>query len=1316
MKSIIFCQIFIICFIFPIGNVLYADQDMEMVWCTKFPLNFSDGTRLPKPLTTDEELKERIKQKQEHYRPFTENHVLPAQFERPEKDLSSALVWMFKEDANAMGELERWFAAEIDEKGWSEQKLPDYREFALGWYRTTFDAPEWSSDRIILHFDAVDYGARVFLNEHYIGEHTGNFGHFEFDITDFIKPSGNVLAVRVDNPVSQDGQQDSFQGDGMGTVAFHKERGVVQFSNAAGIYQPVKLIGRSNIYLDSIKATPCWPDVAEVEVRLVNKKSRIGDLDVEVQIYPRNFKGEPVSVKQHIRVSKEAIEAFTCQLIKPKYWTPDEPFLYTARVIVKDVGGNVVDSSERTFGMRWIEQTDDGTFLLNKKPKYFRGSGAFGNFWLASVRHDEQSIIKDILLFKAANLDIARPHLHVLPDYFYKYADMYGLMVYTDMTMNASEGFSGGATDMIPIYTEEAKRQFKEAADQLYNHPSIVIWQFINESQIFAPVTQIPPAIKELVRYGRAIDSTRLYCGSSGFTAPGVFSSSSNANKEWWGISDDHWYFGWYVKTPFYADYCTEEPKRTFKFTPEDKKFLSEYGSTAYPDWETWKESFTPWESPKASDDLWDVRRIPLERPCYRGLTYLGEPLQLPTMTGYIGESIRPCDWIVRSQAYQAYATKSLTDVLRRRPDISGYTHFHLIDPGPVAWPKAIVDSNRRPKEAYFALAQASAPQRVNIQYKGRRFYSGSELQGMNLWVYNDYDGSIDAQFRILIVDNGGKILNEDKSRKLINSNSRELVGAINLTLPKVEKREKVFLYVMMLDANDLINYDYLPIEVLPEDRPDMKSKIKLYDKLGKTALALESTGLNYQSWSPGELLDPADLLVVGAYSSDSDLSKAKSDIDNFLNNGGNVLVLNQAASGQAGSEAFDISDNYFVKIAISHDEVERKSTITKCDFNWLPFKIELLNSYTLKCIYAQNLNENLFTDGLMRNDLFEWYGGSNYVVETVINKWDKDETVMTCGTWQNCTAVLLKPVGKGKLLFSQLLLVDRYGIDPVASYIFNRMLNPDNWVIKKILTVNKKASIQDGNTLNVELTIINSTERKISGEIIDPVLQDVAIDSSVESFKQAILLNPGQTKELSFKRHLAAPYMGELPPAVFVFENGLWQSSYMVTVGLNLDSMEKIYLFDFGTKNSPVADGAIRVTGTDKYENETGFGWNPKQPELYSDSGRIMNPLLADYNAFFGSQRSFLIDLPEGTYIFRIIAGDISGNYKDPYSSDIVPPINILCNDSKMGRIVRLMKHGTATLCFKYTQKKKSTVEIKFQPSFEKQLALVSGIGIYKK
>lgn len=58
------------------------------------------------------------------------------------------------------------------------------------WYETVFEVKSLNKERIILHFDSVDYSCEVYLNDHLLGSHKGTFLPFSFDVTDVIDRGG----------------------------------------------------------------------------------------------------------------------------------------------------------------------------------------------------------------------------------------------------------------------------------------------------------------------------------------------------------------------------------------------------------------------------------------------------------------------------------------------------------------------------------------------------------------------------------------------------------------------------------------------------------------------------------------------------------------------------------------------------------------------------------------------------------------------------------------------------------------------------------------------------------------------------------------------------------------------------------------------------------------------------------------------------------------------------------------------------------------------------------------------------------------------
>ena len=69
-----------------------------------------------------------------------------------------------------------------------------------GWYRRTIEMPEeWKGKQVAIEFEGVFIQSEVYLNGKRVGEHTGGYTGFCYDLTPFLKPGKNILAVRVNN-------------------------------------------------------------------------------------------------------------------------------------------------------------------------------------------------------------------------------------------------------------------------------------------------------------------------------------------------------------------------------------------------------------------------------------------------------------------------------------------------------------------------------------------------------------------------------------------------------------------------------------------------------------------------------------------------------------------------------------------------------------------------------------------------------------------------------------------------------------------------------------------------------------------------------------------------------------------------------------------------------------------------------------------------------------------------------------------------------------------------------------------------------------
>jgi beta-galactosidase/beta-glucuronidase len=156
------------------------------------------------------------------------------------------------------GEILVPFAIETALSGVERPLLPDQRL----WYRRSFTIPEaWSSQRILLHFEAVDWQCVCFVNRERLGEHTGGYLPFCFDITDALQAGENQLVVAVWDPTDKHWQQKGKQ---------VLEPKTIYYTATSGIWQTVWL---EPVPPDNhIERLTVLPDI-DAELLEVRKKS-----------------------------------------------------------------------------------------------------------------------------------------------------------------------------------------------------------------------------------------------------------------------------------------------------------------------------------------------------------------------------------------------------------------------------------------------------------------------------------------------------------------------------------------------------------------------------------------------------------------------------------------------------------------------------------------------------------------------------------------------------------------------------------------------------------------------------------------------------------------------------------------------------------------------------------------------------------------------------------------------------------------------------------------------------------------------------------
>jgi len=362
-------------------------------------------------------------------------------------------------------------------------------------YRRTFQVPEqWKGQKILLHFQAVDWEATVLVNGKEVGTHRGGYDAFTLDITDALKPDGEQeLIVKVFDPASNGNQPRGKQ--------VVNPRGI-WYTPSTGIWQTV--------WLEPVPAARICrliivPDVDASCLRLTVEGIGTG-ADHAIEAVARDGEAEVarasggVGGEIKLDIAKD----------KLKLWSPQDPALYDLSVTLKQ-GDEVIDEVESYFGMRKIDMAKDEQGILRMRLNgefLFQIGPLDQGFWpdgLYAAPCDE-ALRYDIEVTKKLGFNMARKHVKIEPQRWYYWCDKLGLMVWQDMPNGNNK-------------TPESKQQFETELRRLVegrrNHPSIIVWVPFNEGWGQHDTGRYVEMIKK-------IDPTRLVNNASGWADKGV--------------------------------------------------------------------------------------------------------------------------------------------------------------------------------------------------------------------------------------------------------------------------------------------------------------------------------------------------------------------------------------------------------------------------------------------------------------------------------------------------------------------------------------------------------------------------------------------------------------------------------------------------------------------------------------------------------------------------------------------------------------------------------------------------------------------------
>jgi hypothetical protein len=358
------------------------------------------------------------------------------------------------------------------------------------WYRRKFQVPPaMQGKRVRLHFGAVDYQARVWVNGHLVGSHTGGSVPFDFDVTRLLQDGDNDLVVSVFHDVAG-GREPT------GKQTHTISEGCV-YTRTTGIWQPVWLEAVGSSYVENMSLAPD-PDRSRVLI----------DVDVNESETGLTLTAEALAGGQSVGTASCPVTGgknhLVLNLSQKRLWEPGSPFLYDLRFTLTR-GTETVDEMSSYFGLRSVS-IQGRCILINGKRVFQRlilDQGFYPDGeWTAP---SDEELKRDIERSMAAGFNGARLHQKIFEPRYLYWADKLGYLVWGE--------FPNWGFDFRPEDYANFTNEWNEALLRDRNHPALIGWCPFNETPGKAAELQ-----QIIWRQTTAFDPSRPVLETSGWT------------------------------------------------------------------------------------------------------------------------------------------------------------------------------------------------------------------------------------------------------------------------------------------------------------------------------------------------------------------------------------------------------------------------------------------------------------------------------------------------------------------------------------------------------------------------------------------------------------------------------------------------------------------------------------------------------------------------------------------------------------------------------------------------------------------------------
>ena len=342
-----------------------------------------------------------------------------------------------------------------------------FKEMGSGWYVKKY-VPEMSlkNKRTIIDFEGIMYVGDVYLNGERIGGTDYGYLGFEIDLSNKLKyGEENIIAVRANtsNPLNSRW----YTGGGL----FRDVHIITTDPQLYFARHPLYITTSENKFINIQAEVTNYTRDSEMSLLV-----RIKDNENTV-IYE---KAEKVAFNRKSRSNEIKLPAI--QVPAPHLWSCEDPYLYTAEVLLTDKNGQVRDVASSRFGIRTIEFSPDFGLRVNGKKVLLKGNANHHTLGALGAAAYPRAIEKRLRLLKDFGFNHIRTSHNPYSTSFLDLCDELGILVVDELYDKWLDQFAGGRKPWMQLWPYDLPEWIKRDR----NHPSVIMWSLGNELQTYA--------------------------------------------------------------------------------------------------------------------------------------------------------------------------------------------------------------------------------------------------------------------------------------------------------------------------------------------------------------------------------------------------------------------------------------------------------------------------------------------------------------------------------------------------------------------------------------------------------------------------------------------------------------------------------------------------------------------------------------------------------------------------------------------------------------------------------------------------------------